>query len=240
MAEVLTAEAGSTIVTTLVDPGVEYLGARIEVPVTREIVSFWTEATLDGSSWVVALDAPLSTGGYLLVWRTGDPEPPEYEIFLPLQVVAVGASIAPAGSIDPALEPFHPERELVTPTVDDVAALERTRTIAEGNTEEVTFTEATRPTYSDVEDLIEQAVDLVLSELPMKFPKRHYDSVQRAAALYAAVLVEGSFHREQSEAGSSSLWRTLYNTAILNLQRQIASDLAEWRKVRRMEPSVIV
>lgn len=233
MADVATVVAGSTFISTLVDPGgVSYLGARVEVPITRAIVSFWTEATLVGDTWMVELEAPLEQGGYNLVWRTGDPEPPAYEAFIPLSVLAVGSTI-PTGTIE---EPPVVDRELVTPTVDDVAALERTRTMAEGAHEEITFTDETRPSAAAVEDLIQQALDLTLAELPQKFPVRHYDALRRAVSLYAAVLVEGSFYREQAGDDSSTLWRTLYNTAMLNLQREIAKDLAQWRLLRTLEP----
>lgn len=62
------------------------LGARIEVPVTRAIVSYWRRARLDEltGEYVATLDAPPAAGEYNLVWRTGDPEPPAYETFIPL------------------------------------------------------------------------------------------------------------------------------------------------------------
>lgn len=74
------------------DPSPFYMGARVEVPYTREIVSFWQAAILqdtgDALRWVVDLDPPaLGVGDYCLVWRTGDPEPPDTEVFVPLMVV---------------------------------------------------------------------------------------------------------------------------------------------------------
>jgi hypothetical protein len=63
----------------------EVLGARIEVPVTRAIVSRWRLATpIAGGAWQVALDVPVAAGSYLVAWRTPDPEPPAYEAFTPL------------------------------------------------------------------------------------------------------------------------------------------------------------
>lgn len=69
------------------------MGARVEVPYTREIVASWMVATVedtgDALRWVVDLDPPaLGEGDYCLVWRTGDPEPPLMETFVPLMVVS--------------------------------------------------------------------------------------------------------------------------------------------------------
>lgn len=76
---------GQTVMATLPAPGgVTGMGARIEVPITRAIVSAWRPAVLEGSTWIVTLEAPVAAGEYLLVWRTGDPEPPGYEAFVPL------------------------------------------------------------------------------------------------------------------------------------------------------------
>lgn len=74
------------------DPSPYYMGARVEVPYTREIVSAWfvavVEDTGDALRWVVDLDPPaLGAGDYNLVWRTGDTEPPVMEVFVPLMVV---------------------------------------------------------------------------------------------------------------------------------------------------------
>ena len=74
------------------DAPVHYMGARVEVPYTREVVSSWQVATVedtgDALRWVVDLDPPgLGAGDYNLVWRTGDAEPPEMEVFVPLMVV---------------------------------------------------------------------------------------------------------------------------------------------------------
>lgn len=64
------------------------MGARIEVPYTRAIVSYWRPAELDPEThvWTCELERPINAGDYLLVFRTGDPEPPEMEVFFPLFV----------------------------------------------------------------------------------------------------------------------------------------------------------
>lgn len=72
-------------------PGVTTLGARIEVPGTRAIVACWQTATLQGDQWTVTVDGPLKSGDYQLVWRTPDPEPPDFETFVPITASYGGA-----------------------------------------------------------------------------------------------------------------------------------------------------
>lgn len=88
------ASLGSAVLATLVAPSVAPafpIGARIEVPVTRAIVSYWRPAyeLLTGDLTVV-LDAPPAAGEYNLVWRDSGPEGPgertEFEVFVPLTV----------------------------------------------------------------------------------------------------------------------------------------------------------
>jgi hypothetical protein len=224
----------TTFSTTLADPAGEIndLGARIEVPITRAIVTAWVAAGRDvtGSIWTVELEAPLVAGDYLLVWRDGGPEPPQFEAFIPLVAVTAAAVV----EVDfPVVD-----RDAVTPTVEMVAALERTRTTAGGGGDtfdqgETTFTEDTRPTAAEVEALIEQATPMVLLELPDKFLETHYEAVQHAIALYTALLIEGSYYRTQTAEGAVDLWRTLYTTSLANLQSAIDKDYAQWRLLGR-------
>lgn len=82
---------GAEVVATLAAPSPlpsARMGARIETPVTRAIQSYWRPALLDevAGAWVVHLEPPVAAGDFLLVWRTGDAEPPEMEVFVPLTV----------------------------------------------------------------------------------------------------------------------------------------------------------
>lgn len=213
------------------DNAVLDMGARIEVPVTRAIVSYWRRATLvgdpaspEGQHWEVAIEAPPAPGEYNLVWRTGDPEPPAYESFVPLTVTLAAAILADGfPDVDVAQ---------VRPTQEEVAALENTRLVASGSRDTVEFTDETNPTVTQVEQLIDQAVPLVLGEVPNAFPPAYYDTVRNAVALYTSMLIEGSHFRQQTDEGSAELWRTLYNTAILNIKRSIDADLKQWRILR--------
>jgi hypothetical protein len=80
---------GQDVVATIAAPAdVADLGARIEAPTTRAIVSYWRPASYDPDTglWTVRLLPPVVSGDYDLVWRTGDREPPEFETFEPLTV----------------------------------------------------------------------------------------------------------------------------------------------------------
>ena len=189
--------AGTQFTTTLVDPAVENdipLGARVEVPITRAIVSAWRQATLAGSIWSVTLDAPLDAGDYQLVWRTGDAEPPVYETFIPLIVLPAGSSIGGDGELDwPNIDPQD-----VVPTVQDVADLERTRTVnATSGEQEGTFNANTFPTDVDVQNLLDDATASVLSQLPDAVDPELYPRITYAIKLQTAIFIETSFFRVQ-------------------------------------------
>lgn len=226
--------ANTTFTAAIVDPsGLTWpLGARIERPVTREIVSYWREATFDGgATWTVEIEAPVDPGEYLLVWRTGDPEPPEYEAFIPLTAVA-------AALVVPVPFPIV-QAEDVRPTLDDIVALEQTRTASGGGGEAREFTESTRPNVDEVENLIDQAVGAVLSQISEpRFSDGHYDGVKHAVALYTAMLIEGGYFRASMEGTTANsaveLWRTLFNQAIVNLQSSVQEELREARRVRTL------
>lgn len=222
--------ANEDFTATIVDPNgnVEYLGARIEVPITREIVSYWRPATLDGLIWTVDIEAPIEPGEYLFVWRTGDPEPPDFETFIPLFAVA-------GSTVSDVVEYPLVTAEDVRPTVEDISNLENTRTTTGGGGEQTDFTETSRPSYSQVEELIDQAVPAVLTQIrEPRFDPTYYDKVKHAIALYTAMLVEGGFFREQVDGSSADLWRTLFNQTMVNLQESITRDLNEYRTIRRL------
>lgn len=225
---------GQPFTTSLVDPpgSIRDLGARVEVPVTRAIVSYWVAATLTGALWTITLDPPLSPGDYQLVWRDSGPEPPEFEAFIPL-VVVEGAIVDSAPADFPA-----PDPAAVRPTVAAIAALERTRTASGGGGTVDEFTDDTEPSAGEVEDTIDQAVPAVLSLLQSRFPVTYYERVTHAVALYTAMLLEGSFFREQIGEGSVDLWRNLFSTQITSIRGAIDLDLNQQRMLRRIEVPV--
>lgn len=228
------AVAAQPFTTTLVDPAglTNPLGARVEVPVTRAIVSAYQVAALDGAAWTVTLDAPLTPGDYQLVWRTNDPEPPEFETFVPLMVTA---STGASGFVSEDDFPLVNEEE-VRPDVDDIANLANTRTASGGGGEISAFTEDTDPTASQVEALIDRALEAILAQLPTRFAASHYERVRHAVELYTLILLEGSFFREQLDSSSVDTWRTLLGNTMTGLTTRIEEERREARKLGRMEP----
>ncbi len=58
--------------------------------------------------------------------------------------------------ISPPVDPPPIDRDAVLPSVDEVAMLERTRTIGPGGHDIPTFTDVTRPTADEAQALIER------------------------------------------------------------------------------------
>jgi hypothetical protein len=199
--------AGDPITASILDPpgglpaGVT-LGARVEVPYTRAIVSYYKRAAFSAGVWSVSLDGVIDPGQYEFVWRTDDAEPPYMEVFLPLSIQSVEI-LDPNAAAPISFPPV--DREAIRPSIDEVAALERTRTIDSGGNEKDTFDATTRPTGDEAAGLVEQAIDDVLAELPQTFDPGHYEQVERAVTFRAAMLIETSYFREEVGAATPAL-----------------------------------
>jgi hypothetical protein len=224
--------AGTTFEATLVDTGSlpPGIGARVEVPVTRAIVSMWQPAIRSGFVWFVTLDAPVVAGNYNLVWMDAA-STPSYESFTPLTVTD-GAITGPVGGVDlPTITP-----DLITPTLAQVTMLERSRTRDPNvGTDFTQFTSQTEPTDTEVTALMAEAANLVLVNFHPAIGPEHYPQIQTAAALLTAILIEGSFFRNQAETASQrgaqqvsvGVWRSMYDDIITSLGDQIEQDLAQ-------------
>jgi hypothetical protein len=133
--------------------------------------------------------------------------------------------------------------EDITPSVDDVALLLRTRTVGPGTTfgglgadtgpEQVTtFGEHTRPTATEVANVIEAARGSVLGYVRgglAAIPEAQKDAAKNAIALYAAVLVEVSFFRESVNEELLQLWRDMSNGNVRAVNTAIADILEQQR-----------
>jgi hypothetical protein len=125
----------------------------------------------------------------------------------------------PDGTVIPAPPPVDPTR--VTPSVADVAILERTRTIHDDGSEVSTFDPDTRPTDVEVTELVDQAAGEVLGQLPSNVDPIWYPAIQRLIALRAAALVEISFYREQAMAGPAAAHTAQLAAELQALQKLI-------------------
>ena len=207
------------------------LGARVEVPVSRAIASAWVAGTLSAGTWTVTLTAIPDTGNFNFVWRTNDAEPPYYEVFIP---ISIGPAVMPGivyGTNYPEIDSAQ-----VTPSVEDVAKLERTRTVHDDLTEVSTFDSETRPTDVECQELVQQAVKDVLSGLPSQFDPQHWPKAKRVITLYSAMLVEGSFYKEQALTRGVMPWELEYNSALTKLMALIEEDRSQNNLLGVMEP----
>ena len=233
--------AGAEFTAVLVTPtGIDGLrfGARIEIPVTRAIVGYWREATLNGFVWSVEMEAPpaapqrppeygsdpylaaaLAAGTYNLVWMD-DGGVPAVEIFVPLFVSTSTNNPWPNQPDWPI-----PDPGLIAPSVEEVAILVRTRTYTEGVLEHADFTDDTRPPAEEVQRLIEQATPTVLAQLRPSFPETVYGEIGHLIALYTAILIEGSFFREQINESQVALYRDLFTTGVDGVNESIDNEL---------------
>jgi hypothetical protein len=114
-----------------------------------------------------------------------------------------------------------------TPTVADVAALIRARTKIAGGVEVGTFDERTRPTGTEAEAIISQAVDHVMAAIggePCNASLK--ESSGAAATMLAAVIIETSYWPEQAESRGSSASRleTLFNARMKSLTAAVAEQ----------------
>lgn len=133
----------------------------------------------------------------------------------------------PVPPVDPAL---------VRPTVAEVSILERTRTVGmtsgglggDTSASDVTvFGTDTRPSAAEVDLIIDQAVQAIIAQVPPLVPVVYYGQIRHFAALYAAVLIEGSFFRESLDEGSVELYQALLTVGVPGLAAAIDEEVAE-------------
>ena len=204
------------------------VGARVEVSGTRAIVSYWRPASQTGDTWTVTLEAPLDCGDYCLVWMDGAGTPGFAPIFDPLHVMSsVGTVTADLPAIDVAK---------VTPTTAEVAQILRTRTVEAGGNDVGEFTDTTRPSVDEVEDVVDQAVDNVLAQLRPWCDIRHYSQIKRAVGLHAAVMIETSYYRETAGDAAVNQLRTQERSVISGIQQRMQEDLNQELLLGTMEP----
>jgi len=110
------------------------------------------------------------------------------------------------------------DRSKVTPSVEQVALMERTRCVNQYGDDQGVFNDSTHPTYDEAQGIIAQAVELVLSEIPDYLPESIYPRVLQAAIFKSAILIEASFYKEQYKSGSAEYFETAYEKLVTNLQ----------------------
>lgn len=119
-----------------------------------------------------------------------------------------------------------------TPSIVDVAALLRARTKMLGGRQNVdgeagTFNDLTRPTGTEVERLITQAVRRVASQVTTEPCNENLKTDARyCAALFAAMLIEQSYWPEQTNAVGSAFknLESMFDKAILALENAVKAN----------------
>lgn len=119
----------------------------------------------------------------------------------------------------------------IRPTTQMVADLVRTRLVHEGGDmgdslepDRVDdFDDRTYPSATQVERLIDQATNFLFIQLPGSVSEPWAPAGKHLATLYAAILVEASYFREQLTDDQVALYRNLLDAGIKGLGAQIAS-----------------
>lgn len=115
--------------------------------------------------------------------------------------------------------------ELYRPTVSQIGALLRQRTIAKssGGREIGTFTADTRPSAEQVEDIIDDAVAQVQMDIGQTLPEKVWDMAQSVIGLYSAMLVELTFFAGDVAANRSpyAQFEKLYAARLASLKTAV-------------------
>jgi len=105
--------------------------------------------------------------------------------------------------------PIDPTTVVWRPTVDDVAALIRARTKDASGNELGTFTDQTRPTDAEVEQLITNGCAKIATLVGWSFPSDAEPEATHLAALWTACEVEQSYWPEQVRTERSAFAQLL-------------------------------
>lgn len=184
------------------------IGIRVIDPTDDSTVLARTIAGIselvDGSG-VYARDdmpEPAESGRFAVIWDSGGDDP----IFASEELVVSAGPVQGVTGITPSLE--------------EIGAINRGRTDDGKGDTLGTFTPATRPTDSDVEIIRVLAANEVANRLGNNIPDEFHDRARGIAALIAAALVDGAA-RDPREA-LMKYWTDLANKALEQLAAEIA------------------
>jgi hypothetical protein len=134
---------------------------------------------------------------------------------------------AAGASSQPLMQVMNQPSE-VRPTVGELGAFMRARTVAAGSAgnELGTFTAATRPTAAEADGLIDQAVSAVLMRTGADIPDRFVTQTRFVVLIHAAMLVELTFYRNEVSRDQSAYaqYEQLYKDTAAALLGAIADE----------------
>jgi hypothetical protein len=120
--------------------------------------------------------------------------------------------------------------DTVKPTIDELAALLRARTVDRFGNEAGTFNENTRPTATEAQAIIDSAYDLVSLRIgPLPDGDELIGSQAKSVILLlAARLVETVYYPEQAaqDQSAAELYGEMYDDAIRSLESAVADNRA--------------
>jgi hypothetical protein len=198
----------------------------------ERITVHWLSARIEEASSPTATPADI-TGPITLVPSITDPEnPPSYDFETANAVLAEGwyrvVWIDAGGQEQPtewlqlrALSPY-------APTVGDIAAILRARTVELGGVRVNTFTDRTTPTAQQVQDIIALHTPLVfatlgpLGSLACTNASDLLAGARSLAAQYIALEVEASYWAEElGDSPTLDIRRTMLDTATTTLSKRV-------------------
>lgn len=133
-----------------------------------------------------------------------------------------------AGGRSQAVEQTSDATAVVRPTVRELGAFMRARTVSAGTggSEVGTFDTTTRPTAQEADEIIDLAVSEVLTRTGEDTPDRFVRQTAYVVLLYAAMLVELTFYRNEITRDQSAYgeYQALYKDGIDALGKAIADE----------------
>lgn len=177
----------------------------------------WTGARIEESATRDGVFVPIETNAF--TDPDPDPQNPRTRDFTTaLAVLPAGwyRVVFTRGAEAQAAPPVYFPNPGARPTVQGVATLLRART-KDKTTEVGTFTADTRPTATQVETLIDQAVADVQMRTGAMIPEDLEGAARHVTAIRAAMLIESSYLPEQTSGD---------NTVYLNFRFQYAEQIA--------------
>jgi hypothetical protein len=122
----------------------------------------------------------------------------------------------------------------IRPTAQMVADLVRTRLVSEGGGQVPpddldfnppdSFTANTYPTLVQAERIIDQATTYIVAQVPGSIAEDYLPSAKHLSALYAAILIEGSYFREQLTDDQVELYRNMLVGGIKGLGASVSGS----------------
>jgi hypothetical protein len=138
--------------------------------------------------------------------------------------------------------PAHGSLAAITPSVQEVADLVRVRVVAEGGYMESlsSFDGDTYPTDADVERIITQAANFMFTQVPGSVVEPWDASGRHLVALYAAIIVETSYYREQLTDDMVALYREMLDAGIKGLGASTTPSEPVGSQASRMVDTVVM